>query len=388
MIKGNKTNYLIMVEFVICFFIIFFTIRKESMFASYGFTLSFILLLNMFVRELFVNKIQRNELINLLLLVTIVFLSLVWVICGNLSMTISFGYFKKYFIFCSTLIYLFVICKTEVDQRIIRFIICMNILLGLLYCFNYYIGNGRSYYGNTDFLTFNFTNPNLTAMWLFQTIVYLTIGFKFFNKKKMKFLCLIIVIFLIKFLVETKSRNSWVALTVYAIAALYLKLKRNIRLNKLTLIILVLFPIIFASVYLLTIKNLNIKIFKIFISEGKDIFSRYRVWSVAFLHIREHLIIGAYNQISEGTGASQMLNTHIDIWASYGTIVFLLTMVYMVRIVFRISSVCVSKMQTLGLIAFLSVIEMGIGEAAMFSGGQGIYILGCTFLLIARYEKT
>jgi hypothetical protein len=42
--------------------------------------------------------------------------------------------------------------------------------------------------------------------------------------------------------------------------------------------------------------------------------------------------------------------------------------------------------QTIALIAFFIVWIMGLGEAALFSGGQGIYIVSCSFLLLAREQ--
>ena len=41
---------------------------------------------------------------------------------------------------------------------------------------------------------------------------------------------------------------------------------------------------------------------------------------------------------------------------------------------------------TLGLTAFAVVIIMGFGEAALFSGSMGMYILSCSLLLVARYR--
>ena len=43
--------------------------------------------------------------------------------------------------------------------------------------------------------------------------------------------------------------------------------------------------------------------------------------------------------------------------------------------------------QTLCLLAFFIVWIMGFGEAALFSGGQGIYIVSCSFLLLARNKE-
>jgi len=132
--------------------------------------------------------------------------------------------------------------------------------------------------------------------------------------------------------------------------------------------------------------NGNLQQYDVLFSEAKALSSRTEVWTNAFEMIKAHSITGAYYQISDGTGSSQMHNTHIDVWASYGTIVFILLIIYLIRIVISISEKCTLKLQTISVIAFLGIIVMGTGEAALFSGGVGIYILSCSFLLLAKCE--
>ena len=76
-----------------------------------------------------------------------------------------------------------------------------------------------------------------------------------------------------------------------------------------------------------------------------------------------------------------MHNTHLDVMASYGIPVTILVCCFLFYIIYNRGN-RYSREQVLFLIAFMFSIVLGIGEAALFSGGQGLYIfIGCLLLL-------
>ena len=81
-----------------------------------------------------------------------------------------------------------------------------------------------------------------------------------------------------------------------------------------------------------------------------------------------------------------MLNTHLDVLASYGIVVFILFMSFLRKIGVYTSSVSNSSQNFIALAGFFACIIAGSGEAALVSGGTGIYILIGGLLLFARDE--
>ncbi len=119
------------------------------------------------------------------------------------------------------------------------------------------------------------------------------------------------------------------------------------------------------------------------ISEGKQLNSRMAIWKPALEFFYQSPLIGSYYEISGGTGISQLHNTHLDILVSYGFPVLLGTCILMYRWLWR-KNRKYSKESFIYLLSFGCVLFLGMGEAAMFSGGLGIYILGGMYLLFAQ----
>lgn len=164
-------------------------------------------------------------------------------------------------------------------------------------------------------------------------------------------------------------------------------MRRRFMFGKMSTALFVLFPLIFAIIYMVQIYNPIIGESLNFLSSlGKGLDSRFSIWSNAFEVIKNNFVFGNYNKISEGTGMSQLHNTHIDVIASYGCFVFVAFIIYLYKITFRIAKSCETRLQKIALASFFAVLIMGSGEAAFVSGSVGMYILSCSFLLIARYK--
>ena len=124
-----------------------------------------------------------------------------------------------------------------------------------------------------------------------------------------------------------------------------------------------------------------ISLFSFLESAGKDLTSRMEIWLRALRLWLSSPIFGAYAQASSGLGSSQFHNTHIDILVSYGPIVLCIVCFALYSLIYM-SGKRQSRQQFLFTIGFTCEIILGVGEAAIFSGGLGVYLYAGTFLLL------
>lgn len=304
---------------------------------------------------------------------------------------VSFSYFKKFIMFICTLIYFQAAHKLRIDDKTEKFLLTVNSALAtffaVYYCHNQtevYLMNNRV----SDYLTFGFTNPNLTA--LFLMCIYLGELHQFFRNrsafKKLWHLFLTAVV--CYFVWETGSRNCMLTLVGVTVLGVLLQLaKKGFRLPKWLSLLIAVWPIVFVLAYMLVIENQTLqKILSFMASEGKGIDARLTIWLSALQHYAESPLLGAYSQISRGTGMSQLHNTHLDILTSYGTIILILVC-YLLYSVIHSANSRNMKEETMARICFSGTIIMGMGEAALFSGGLGIYIFSGMFLLLCNKER-
>ena len=82
---------------------------------------------------------------------------------------------------------------------------------------------------------------------------------------------------------------------------------------------------------------------------------------------------------------AQLHNTHVDILATYGILVFILICIYLYHLMCRVQNK--NEDQSISLWAFVCTTLLGVGEAALFSGGLGIYLFAGLFL-VGETEET
>lgn len=354
------------------------------------FYLSFVLVFGLFIFVL-----QRKVTVQDVFCLGIVFAAVFCVIVNALitDAPVSFGYFKKLIMFSSTLLYFQTASKIELPENEKKHIKTIINLTVLFLVFKYFTDTAMMYFYNgkvTRYLTFRFTNPNLTALFLicfaiFEIIEFINskgIRWKLFYGTMSGLLCF--------FIFETQARNSVIVIVMF-FAILLLIRKKHIEyqiIRPLAMLVSI-WPLCFSFVYFYILNNDKIiGLFNFLVSKGKQIDSRSIIWKEAFAYIMASPIVGAYNQISGGTGASQLHNTHIDIWASYGIIVLIFVCVLLFKLIYKNGEIYASKTQLLYMIGFCFTIIMGMGEAALFSGGLGIYIFAGIFLLESNVENS
>jgi len=307
---------------------------------------------------------------------------------------ISFGYMKKVIIFSSTILFFVAASEMKVDIGNKIFIRRLIDLLIVFLIIMYFIQNRAMHilYGRvSNYLTFRFTNPNLTAIFLTSILLYKIITM--LQKKYIvnKITDLVLIAFIIKFIIETRARNCMLVIVIFMVQMIvYIAMpKFKIFTKKVYAKCIAVLPLAFAVVYMLVIRIPVINyIFSFLVSEGKDINSRHYLWSLSFDQISNSPIIGAYSQLSRGTGEFQMHNTHIDIVSSYGVIVLVLVIIFLYSVLWKKINRSTGRQDLLYSIAFASILMSGIGEAALFSGGLGIYIFAGLFLLLKGEKPT
>jgi len=331
--------------------------------------------------------IRRVECVDFLLMVAIIGFAFLFLFVEFPDGIPSFLYLRKCVVFSLTLMLLFVVRRMPVNRKIVMFIITVNVLMGVYYSYSYFLGEGREYLLGTRLLTFKFGNPNFTGMWLAHTFFAVFMAMVILKRIMLRILLGVLLIILSSFLYETYARTSILAVVFFLIMASFVLLKDRVRLNNIIIAIIIIMPIAAVIAYEnFLASNVAVQL-EMFTVPGKMLESREDIWRIGIEMIGRYPITGAYYQISEGSGQSQMHNTHLDVLASYGGIVFILFLIFWTRIIQSINRECNSKFQVLAIIAFLAVIIMGIGEAAFVSGSGGLNILSCSFLVLARYKS-
>lgn len=382
--KINIENFIIRLLYMVAAGIVVTTVLGLETLSSLLFSGTFILVLILW----FVISQKRITKLNVLAIIIVV-LALTNVLLNTLltDTVLSFGYLKKVIMFSSTILFLVSASETDIHISNRIFINRMVNFLSFFLVAMYYLQNSNMhiFYGKvTNYLTFRFTNPNLTAMFLTSMLLYKAVNMLLEKRKGIKFLDFAVCAFLLKFILETKSRNCLLVVVIFVLQIIiYCRFpKIKIFTKKIYAKFMTIFPLLFALVYML-VANMPVisQIFSFMISEGKLISSRYRLWTFAFESLFSSPIIGAYSQISMGTGESQMHNSHIDMLSSYGVFVFILVCIFIYKILWNRIKNNPSKRNIIYNISFASILLIGMGEAALFSGGIGIYLFAGMLLM-------
>ena len=249
--------------------------------------------------------------------------------CTLENSALSFNYLKKMIMFSCTIVYFRVAVKINIEKSDERFLKrCIGVIscvFALLYIFN---NDGmRMLEGRVSpYLTFKFTNPNLAAMFLLCFLVAEVVFFFRSSSSREKIFHSVLFVCLSWFVFETEARNTMLAWIVFVLVVAFFWLKKStliFRIPTFVAITVSIFPALFFIAYLIVIEwPIFSEIFSFIVSTGKELTSRYFVWSSGLSSFGNSPLIGAYSQMSMGTGQSQMHNTHLDIMASYGMYLF------------------------------------------------------------------
>jgi len=300
----------------------------------------------------------------------------------------SFHYFKKMITACSFVFLMYYTCHNvvTVPEKTVGLIKNIPVILVPVSVVSYYLlSNVQMKAGG---ITMGFSNPNFAGMWLLHIFLYgmLFVMESFSSGKRGNLIIFPILLLLLNMIFLTRARSCLVGVAFFF---LMLPFKSFVcRHNKLFAVIVSLFPIVFALIYLLTVNSHLVRsIFDFLLSTGKTLNSRVGIWTNAFNMFYESPVFGNYAGISDGTGMSQMHNTHVDFLCSYGLIPF----AFFIKILYDCLASVGKKVESFSnyaaLCAFYSVIVVGSFEAATLSGAMGLNLLTTGFLTMAIYKK-
>lgn len=382
-IKIKTDAKLYILEIILLFGICLFTMLQYSNIVSLLFHLTFFVLVFGLVIQLY-NKPWLNSLHVLAAIIIIIAFLHVAIQAG----TWSFSYYKKLIIFsCSVLMMPFLEC-IEVNKKLVNWILNVNIILSIAYIIHYFFGSNIGYIGR--YLTFHYTNPNLTAMFLFHSFLYCAIALYYRKKIYLRILLLIVASMMLYFILKTTARSCFVAIAFFMIFVfLNIVLKKDIRFSKSISLLIILLPLLIAVVYMIVVDSgiLESVLSFLDLGEGKTLNSRVSEWTIGFNAFFNHPILGDYYGISNGLGMSQKHNTHVDILASYGLVPFVLFIALLYKTVKKVLPTATTNFSRMSLYAFFAVLIQGSFEAALVSGGVGLYIMSFGFLILAKYNE-
>lgn len=389
--KGSSIEKYIILEFVLCAVVIIMGVFQRNDIVSLAFYLMFIIQLVIIFQMSLHRMLYNDHLFRLLM--SIVVLTLFNVVINAITDSNSkfgFNYLKKCIMFISLLIFLYTSIYIPITQKIVNAIFVVWLVSTAWLIVVYYFWTEKCYYfrGNlSEYLTFGMQNPNKTGLFLLALFVYGLVFFFILEKKFLKILCLISLPVLVFFINETQARNDLITVVLMGVLFFYFIIKKKLFISGVLRIFMVLFPLLFSILYLLFIhSNWIMSTFSFLISKGKYIDSRYSSWIDDLTYFSEHIICGAYSQISEGTGMSQCLNTHIDVLCSYGIFVFMLFVQFLNTVCKKINYFAENFKQLIALLGFMAIIFAGMGEAALVAGGTGLSVLAWGFLLLAKWK--
>ena len=378
--KSSKSialySKLLNIELVLITGIIFFTIIKMSSIVSLLFYGTFVVLIVGFVFEILLGYKADSFFYMAFLCMFSAF------ICTAIhSRGFSFVYYKKMIIFLCTILFLVVVVNAKIDRLSVETVLIINLIIASFYPILYILGYGTK---RGEALVFNFTNPNLTGMYIIHSILYCILAFDYFKNKIIKTLCGGLIVLLAIFDYLTMARSSLIALAFFLILYFYNKYRKNkVKVTEIFSLCVILFPIVFAFIYLILYSFDLLSIFSFAeMGEGKGLNSRVRIWTAAFETIKENFFIGNYIVLWD----DQLHNTHLDVLAAYGFITFIFFIITFVMAANTVLKNVKTPFSKNAMYAFYAIIIMGTFEASLVSGGVGLYILSFGFLILAKYN--
>ncbi|MBR3300872.1 MAG: hypothetical protein IKI68_05235, partial [Clostridia bacterium] len=283
-------------------------------------------------------------------------------------------------IFLTAIVFMFLCCYIDINKRTIHFILKFNVIIGYMYLIAYRFAPRINNFSVG--LDFNFGNPNFAGMWLFQSLLYCTLAFVIYRQPIMKIFSGVPIVMLLYYINKTGARNCELAYLLFIAVCIWFKTKKCAKIPKWVVILINVIPIVFVPLYLNFVKPLEkLGWLNFIVSEGKTLSSRVKIWTHFFDKLGSRWLTGEYL-----TCLGNSHNSHMVVLCSYGIITLALVICFTYNISMIANEKANDKRSGYCLAAFFATLFMGLGEGALFAGGIGLYIMGCSFICMARYD--
>lgn len=330
---------------------------------SFCFYLSIGIVLYFFLKDLFVGNVSG----------VLLFLLLMMACAVLIDFKLNFDYFKRVIIvFCVfisfTKINYFSKKTTDFEKKEIS--ILFSILTAIIELYYYFGGLNKVFFGNTNLISLNMNNPNEAGMWLTCTFLILVSSIGIWKNVVYKSLLWILSAFLLPIIWATGSRNCMIACLLFIITFVFIKFFRIKKVNKLILFLVVVLPAIVFFVYMyIFIPYLGAFEDSLsgFVSEGKNLTSRSKIWQIVIDNFRNCFLLGDYAKYLD----SQLHNSLATLYVMFGLPTTILMCFIMYKSLKRFSS----EKNVLSTTALLCVLLTGCFEASLFVGVAGLFLV-------------
>lgn len=369
------------IECALAFIIIISTILHQKAVISLCFALSFVVLMAYTLYQTAVVGTDASVLALVYLAVMNVLINAF--ISGKLG--VSFDYLKKVIMFSAFVLFMHFSCLEPVNKDVAKYILWLPCIAGIILILSYYFGgNTRTIAGG---ITLSFSNPNFAGMWLFHiSVFFFVLGVSPGRSILFRISCFLFYAILVKMILLTKTRSCMIGVVLFlALCFAGLFWKNRIVAKPGVILFITILPIVVVFIYsTLLSSDLFLRMFEFVSSEGKGLDSRLGVWSPAIEALKKNFLFGDYYGISDGTGMSQMHNTHLDVICSYGVIPFIMFLRLLYNCIFQMTQKPYCYENYCALCGFLSVVVLGIFEAAVVAGSMGLNILTVVLLILSN----
>lgn len=325
-------------------------------------------------KDLFKNRIKFLSTCILFTIIVLCFVNLLIVKKG----LFGFDFLNKYLITINTLLFVYLVTFEKVEIIKLRWLVFISFFFGVFLFLSYLTGYGRQWRGLTSSgsLTLNFYNPNFAAEVLYFIVIYLVMGVFLFKNKLVKAAFIIIILTSLFLMIKTGSRNPLLALFLGLIISYLVKFFGKKHIFKYSLFVSY-FPLLFASLYIIIMFIINKEEFTFVFVNGKNIDTRFDVWTNSFKAFLRHPIFGSYSILNDGSGSFQLHNSHIDFLVAYGLFPFLLLLVFLALVLYNCFCCSFNHCKVTRFVV-VSAILFGVSEAAFLSSGSSVYIIAFT----------
>lgn len=374
----NKQNILILSLWVINIFMVIATLLMKDKAHGYLYKIALLIVVVLFLLSYKIHYNQTG------MLVSIIFISFYSLFINILLIeNIVFDDIIRILYFISTLWFFYTCVNIKVNKFIYYAIYLIILIISAIYIFSFYVN--PQYLG--DRLILGYGNPNYLGMWLSIVIMYLLFFLDNNNPIIMNIITIVLCIYIGYLLLLTNSRTSIVTVVIYLSYLLFHF--KNRRVNTYVLMLLILFPFIFALSYcLLSIIIGDSELIVL----GKNIFTgREKIWINYWYLLSSNPFTGLYRLLNDNY--INIHNTLLSILYYYGILVFIPLIYFLIRMCSFINKrMELNKIDYLinkkALLLFVCILLLGVGESTLFMMGTGMYIFAGTAILFTNYSNS
>jgi hypothetical protein len=143
-------------------------------------------------------------------------------------------------------------------------------------------------------------------------------------------------------------------------------------------------PIIFSFAYMLLVNYVSQMRFLLFLDMNKGFDTRTYVWIEVFEKLSKAPVLGNFSFAI----LRQAHNSHLDIWISYGILALILTCLFLFLIVYNGGQKYNNRLSYLYMFGFICCCFIGMAEAALFAGCQGLFVMIGMYILLSKSENS